>query len=438
ELETENKLFNLTQSTYLGDKHRFFVDGTATAGDVYTGSTGGWKTYLVGTLGGGGRSVYVLDITDPLGFTASNIKYEFKDTNNLGFTYGNPIIAHFADDNWYAVFPNGPDSKNDRAGIWLLNLNTGTGTFLDTGSGSSASPNGMMSIGVKVNDKRTVTAIYGGDLQGQVWKYDVFNDTTSKFQSGSPKLLFTAGTGQAITGGIRLGKLPAITGSSLKGTLVFFGTGKYFENVDKSFNGSSVPQTDSLYSVLDEDTGVDNTVIAQTRSNMSSKTLTTSGDYRYAATATTSDVDYKGGKRGWYIDLLNNGVKEGERSVTTPLLFGDRIIFTTLIPSSGDRCLSSGSGWLLEFDPLNGTMLAQPPLDTNGDQVVDSNDSLVAGKKQTGIITEPAVIPSSKMDYKVIGTTNKQKSITVEGESKPPGAGGDASGVGRTSWRQLQ
>lgn len=434
--ETENKLFNLTQTEYAGDKHRFFVDGSAAAGDIYT--SGGWKTYLAGTLGGGGKSVYVLDISNPEGFGAGSFKYEFKDTNNLGFTYGNPIIAHFADNNWYAVFPNGPDSKNDTAGVWLLNLNSGAGTFLPTGSGTSASPNGMMSVALKVNAARTVTAIYAGDLKGQVWKFDVFNDVTSLFQTGSGRKLFTAPVGQAITGGLRLGRLPTIASSTLKGTLVFFGTGKYFEKVDKNFTATSVPQTDALYAVLDEDTGTDDTVIEQALSDLSEKTMTTSGNFRYAATAASSDVNYKDGARGWYIKLLNNGAKEGERSVTTPLLFGDRIIFTTLIPSAGDRCLSSGSGWLLEFDPLNGTMLASPPLDTNGDGVVDSTDNIVAGAKLDGIITEPAVIPGQNSDTKAIGSTNTQKSISLMGESKPPGAGGDGSGKGRTSWRQLQ
>lgn len=436
--ELEKKLFDLTQKTYDGDNHRFFVDGAASAADAYDGSN--WKTYMVGGLGAGGRSVYAIDATDT-SYSATDILWEFTNPN-LGLTYGKPFVARLANNKWYAIFPNGPDGAGDQASVFLVNMQD-SNDWYELKTPVSAQPNGMMTINLEVNQYRTVTAIYGGDLRGNVWKFDVYNESTFDAELGrTGKLLFTArdsaGAVQSITGGITLGRLPPIAGNpTLKGTLVFFGTGKYFEDADKDFSAASVPQTDSLYAVLDEDPTTDNTVTTQTRSNLYQQTMTTVGDYRFG---TGTGTDYSGTQRGWYIDLTNNGTKEGERVVTQPLLYSGRIIFVSMIPASGDRCIANGSSWLLELDALGGTLLAIPPLDYNGDGHITNADLVVSGKKLEGMASEPAIVSGSDRDLKIMGTTSSAKSIlaVIEAAADRDDTGAAPAGVGRMSWKQLQ
>ncbi len=63
----------------------------------------------------------------------------------------------------------------------------------------------------------------------------------------------------------------------------------------------------------------------------------------------------------------------GERQVSTPILRGGKIIFTTVIPS-GDECSAGGDSWLMELDALSGSRLASPPFDLNRDGVFDEED----------------------------------------------------------------
>jgi type IV pilus assembly protein PilY1 len=81
---------------------------------------------------------------------------------------------------------------------------------------------------------------------------------------------------------------------------------------------------------------------------------------------------------GWYLDLVSPSGYNGERQVTDPLVRNDRVIFTTLIPSS-DPCGFGGSSWLMVLDLLSGGRLTDAQLDTNGDGKVDGNDQPVSG-----------------------------------------------------------
>lgn len=422
--ETEQQLYNLTQTSY---DHRYFVDGAATTSDAFIGNN--WKTFFVGSLGAGGRSVYSIDVSDST-FAVGDFKWEFTHAN-LGLTFGKPAIVRFPNNNWYAVFANGLNSYQDKASIFVVNVNNAADwAELTVSNGDSpASPNGMMSVGVALNSARTASVIYGGDMKGNIWKFNV----TSSGPAATGTKLFTAGDGttgtpQSITGGLRIGKHPA------GGNLVFFGTGKYFENVDRSYTVSSTPQIDSFYAVQDNgSTGLD-------RGDLQVQTLTTN-NATGLRTASTNSVDYAS-QRGWYIDLTNNGTKEGERVVAMPVLSGSRIIFPTIIPSGGDRCVANGTSWLMEFNALDGKQLDEKVLDTNGDGKIDAGDAKVAGMRFDGMVSEPSIIGdaagagSGAGELKVMGSTSASKSIiTVKekaADSNPVG------GAGRMSWQQIQ
>ncbi len=424
-----NKLQDLTSPSY---SHEYFVDGSLSAGDAFLGSK--WGTYLIGALGRGGRSIFAMDITDTT-YTANDIKWEFTNPD-MGYTYGKPIIARLANNKWYAVVPNGLDSNGDQASVFLINLNDATDYVeLKTGSGSAATPNGMMAVQVKVDSSRTVTDIYAGDMLGNIWKFDVYDEGTASVDlSPSAQKLFTAGDGttgtpQAITGGIRIGKHPDGLGS-----LIYFGTGKYFEVQDNIFSGSSVPQIDSFYSVLD-----DGSTTGITRSDLASQSFIMSAD-NMTRTATVNTVTYTGAgkKMGWYIDLLDGTAKKGERMVSTPVLYGGRVIFVTIKPLTGGTCGGEGSSWLNELNALDGSMLPDKVLDTNNDGKIDNADVQVSSAQLDGLASDPSIIEGQDRDYKVIGSTSTTKSVQIVSETPPSGGGGLAGGKGRMSWRQLQ
>jgi len=410
--ETEQKLFNLTQENY---EHRLFVDGAATASDVFLG--GIWKTYLVGALGAGGRSVYALDVSDT-SFNASDVKWEFSHAE-LGRTYGTPIIARFADNQWYAVFANGPGSISDVASVFVVNLaNPADYHILFTSAGGTSSPNGMMTVQIKFNAQRTAKTIYAGDLQGNIWTFDV--SLAGTFPAGTQLFSATDSTGmpQAITGGITLGEHP-----DGLGTMLYFGTGKYFEKADKSFSANSAPQVDSFYGVLD--TGYSRQL---TRSNLESQAFANAG---YAnRTTSTNAVNYHS-QWGWYIDLMVGGTKLGERVVTTPVLDDNHIIFSSIIPG-GDQCGGrAGSSYLNVLDALSGGQLYEEILDTNRDRKIDGNDFLVSSIRldaSTGAGT-PELIQSGTKAYVLLkGSISPIQSISIA-----PGADTDNDGIGNFS-----
>ncbi len=464
-------LKNLADPNY---SHRYYVDGSPKAGDAYIG--GNWKTLLAGTTGRGGKAVFVLDVTDPDNMTAANVLWEIStvsafdnvdltgDTDgdpatieqpgfapDLGFTLPQPSIVRMADGHWAVIVANGYLSSRGKAVLFILDAATGDILrILDTGMGSSADPNGLSTpIAIDNDGDAVVDAIYAGDLKGNLWKFDV--DDPDKTQWKVDKL-FTAtapdGTAQPITAKPEVGLHPD------GGVLVFFGTGKYFEDNDDVVG--TTPQTQTFYAVWDEGK---TTVTTMSRANLQAKTILSevtnptlpdgstspfavrmTGD-NCSTTCFDNSVDYSG-KKGWFLDLVSpvNGA-EGERVIHKPQLRDGRIIFVTLIPSQ-DPCDFGGSGWLMEMNGVTGQRLGpKSPFDISGDNSIDGNDrtklpdntlATVSGlKPNVGIPQAPTIVKDQGKDkeYKYIaGSSGKTAKITEPA----------SFGKKRLSWRQLR
>jgi type IV pilus assembly protein PilY1 len=141
---------------------------------------------------------------------------------------------------------------------------------------------------------------------------------------------------------------------------------------------------------------------------------------------------------GWYIDLP----LDGERQVSTPILRGGRVIFTTLIPSS-DPCGFGGDSWLMELDAQQGSRMSASPFDINNDGLFTIDDFIpitladgtrvevpVSGRQsREGIIKTPSVITAGEREYKFASGTSGNIDRIVENA-------GDAGG--RQSWRQIR
>src|SRR5690606_1715127 len=114
----------LTRTDYgtAANPHQYYVDGPMFVGDAYL--NGAWRTILVGSTGGGSKSIFVLDVTDPSSFSASDVLFEVNvsDVPELGHVLGQPIVTRMTDGRWAAVFGNGYDSTGGHAYLLIVDL----------------------------------------------------------------------------------------------------------------------------------------------------------------------------------------------------------------------------------------------------------------------------------------------------------------------------
>ena len=426
-------LMALTESDY---SHQFYVDGSFGLGDLYDN---GWKTYLVGALGYGGRGIFALDMTDRE-FDAADIKWErtAPDTNlstnqwnDLGYQFGEPTVARVLigqGDRYVTIFGNGYDSNAGRAVLYVVDSITGEviKTFAVTDPDGSVASNGLSTATAFYDANRRVTHVYAGDLLGNLWKFDLTSSNTNQWSSS---LLFKARNStarQPITAKVRVRQHPE------GGRLVVFGTGQYLVSGDKLNT-----ELQTIYGIWDRDLSGNNEVsklrlLEQTLVNEA----TSSGqDYRVLS---QNAIDWST-HLGWYINLrLGSTALNGERVVATPSLSKDRVLFTTFIPSS-DPCLSGGESWLLGVDVLSGGRLAESLFDVNNDRYFDSTDVVSCGgaqctpsgfKLSDGTLDAPGNLFGDGVDYGY--------SSGLSGDIDQFDLSSSGGRPGRMSWRQIK
>lgn len=434
--------------------HRFFVDGSPFVGDAYIGSS--WKTVLVSGMGAGGRAVFALDVTDPGSFNASKVMWEFTHAN-LGYTFSQPIIVRLNNGRWAAIVGNGyPDnaaSSTATAKLFIVYLDAdlSDGWTLNTDyvviATNSQTANGLSSpVAYDSNNDRITDYIYAGDLQGNIWKFDLSNASAASWgvayddggSPATPEPLFSArdssGNVQPITAPLELGKAP--TGRS--GLIVYFGTGRFLADGDNITSGAL---TQSFYGIYDNFSAA---VVATDRSTLQEQTILTStasisGVSFELRVTSNNTVDYDN-KRGWYMDLPATG----ERVVSIPLLRHGRVIFTTLIPSP-NPCDFGGDSWLMEVTAENGQRPDEPVFDfANSGSAIsfDDLDKVTYGgsrvspsglKSPVGIIDIPAVLSEETSEVKIAFGTRENAGSRV---FRIREAGG-LTRSGRVSWREI-
>lgn len=418
----------LTEPDY---SHQYYVDGSPRAGDAYV--NGQWRTVLLGTLGGGGDGVFALDVTYPDSFDTTSVLWEFTDAD-LGEMSSQATIVRLNNGDWAALFGNGFDSVSGEAWLYLVDLDDGS--IIRKIQAGNETANGLATpVPVDTNGDRITDYVYAGDLRGNMWKFDLSGGNDSQwdvaFGAGVNKEpLFTAtddlGNRQPIT------QRPAIGVHPDGGYMVLFGTGSFYATGDNVVAATEPVQ--SFYGI--RDTGSE---ISGGRSALQEQTILAEVSSNDKDLRVVSDevVDYSS-DRGWYIDLVSPVAGlEGERSVANPVLRGDRIIFTTLIPSSA-ACDFGGSGWLMEMDAISGARLPFTVLDVNDDGQFTEEDFVdyngngvpVSGMRSSvGIIKTPGIISAGEREYKYASGSTGEVAVITERSS------GDG---GRKSWRELR
>ena len=349
-------MWKLADSAYKSN-HAYYVNGSPTIADVYDDVSLSWKTILVSGLGGGGRGYFALDITNP---TAPKLLWEFTTTNalDLGYSYGKPIVTKKADGKWVVLLTSGYNNTSPGDGLghlYVLNAVKGPAvafTKIDTTAGGTSLPSGLAHIAdwVDKGDKNnSAVFVYGGDLLGNVWRFDINAATVTPFA----KLCADASCAspQPIT--IR----PELAGLSTH-RLVFVGTGKFLESAPSpGFDDFTDTQLQTIYAIKDDDA----VGATPTAAIINPRTFTGAGPNHMVQviinptthTATSATVPNFNTDRGWYANFP--GPKEREN--VPPQLVSGNLLVPTLTPSIS-ACKSGGDGGLYSINFKTGAVLS--------------------------------------------------------------------------------
>lgn len=519
--------------------HAYMVDGSPKAGDAYF--NGAWHTVLLGTTGAspttkvwgvsdltdwGGRSVFALDVTEPGDFKvpttgSGKVLWEFTDNAfildkwnigadaDLGVTLSQPSLARMQNGKWAAIVGNGYNSKNQKPVLYILDISLKPtdqkfimAKISPCNANDSLCPNNLNGlstpIAVDVDFDRKVDYIYAGDLQGNVWKFDVNcpkrnsvtgDDANCQINSsgkdwkvsndGKPLFVACASAStscapedrQPITAKPNIGSVSAeqanavfATNGSKPSVMVYFGTGKFLGVSDREI-GSSQQQT--FYALWDANTGTattNNSIDGRSKlkqqiivSDPITKTFTDQNGATTTLTFTNLRVTSKEAPcyksscatqhKGWFLDLTKPTGSPSERSVGFPLLLNGNVVFTSFIPSP-DPCVSPliSLSWAMELDAITGTRPSNSPFDLFGtgaqggqpDGTVNTLDLVTVG-------TDNKVAPSGIQSTVGILKTP----ALVYGKEKVDKYFGGTTGatqmvtdpgesLGRVSWRQLR
>jgi type IV pilus assembly protein PilY1 len=426
----------LSQLTEPGYNHTYYVDGPPSTGDAYIAGT--WRTVVVGGLGAGGKSIYALDVTNPDTFSASNVMWEFSDAVDLGYTFSQPKIARLNNGQWAAIFGNGYNSTSDRAYLYIVDLSSGT--LIKKIAAGTATSNGLSTPSLyDSNGDKIIDTVYAGDLQGNMWKFDLSSAADTGWGVGNGGVpVFTAmnqsGQVQPITTEPEI--MTLASGIPTGGVMLYFGTGRYLTSTDPN---STDVQT--FYAVRDYAGGT------ATRNDLQAQTiLAETTQFGFDLRETSSNTVDWSTQKGWYMDLVvpptTGAGPGGERVISRALVRYDRVIFVTVIPAT-DPCIPGGSSWIMELDLLSGGRTVLSAFDLNADNDFDDTDKLASGnnasgvKSKVGITKTPTWLEedgSGKAIKELSGTSGGIMSLS---NRKPPEAA-ESGTIRRIFWEQIQ
>lgn len=378
-------LKRLSQADY---SHRYYVDGSAFVADIYMGSAtaatatdaekaAGWKSFLVGTLGAGGKGYFVLDVTKPedidetraasvavidtTAFSDEDLGHQFQQPALDSFSRRALQVATLNNGRKAVILGNGYNSTSEKAALWIQYLDGDKSILKIPAPAAQGAGTGNGLSAPRVVDRNgdgKIDLAYAGDLLGNLWKFDLSDTDSRKWKatmgSGSTASsldnmpLFAAGATQPITAA------PVVVGHPRGGYMVVFGTGRLFAAGDESTVANQ-----HLYGVWDRANGSMGTaaltdLVAQTVGSDTVK----EGDAEFR-TVSSRGVSYSGSgaKRGWYLQL-----PAARERIVYP---GDALsssagLFSTTIPGTGNSSLdctagTGDDGWSMVIDFFDGS-----------------------------------------------------------------------------------
>lgn len=427
-----HKLAKMSKPNYgtAENPHQFSVDGNIAVGDAYftVGSQTKWRSIVAGSLGAGGKGIYVLDVTDVTPSTPQpTVLFEYTHAD-MGFVMGQMFVLPTQDGRWVLVFGNG-DYTGTTSKLFLVDLEDPSGRtqIINTGSGT-----GLSSPAILRDALGRLESVYAGDVDGNMWHF--YYDTAGAVQSY--KAFTTLQSGQPITAAPTIGY-----NDFLKKYMMYFGTGRYYKDNDNLIGG----QQQYFYAVPDMGVGgtpaVSSTLVEKTmNTNYSTATRTISG-----ATPNWNTTI------GWFMKLDHSSNIRNERMISKVLLLQDKLLITTLLPNAA-ACEAGGKSWFMEVPAIGD----KPPacVVCSGNKLEDqlflgaTNVSILppgssgatSSAASSGSASSASSSSSSSSDFTCGKKTNIAliKSGTQGGALTVNGGQLDACGTGRQSWRQLR
>jgi len=418
------ELWRIAEKSF--DKNfRYLLDGTPVVGDICPAAPNAackaedWRTVLVAGLGAAGREYYALDITQPdqprlLWHINADIEPQ------LGYAVGKPIITKQRDGTWVVLISSGYNNVSPGNGHGVLFIvNAVTGVIMnriDTGVGTSANPAGLAQLNVWVDNllDNTAERAYGGDLLGNVWRFDISamaNDAPASQISKQAVLLASLtrnGLAQPITTRPEL-SLVRVGGQDLP--LISVGTGRYLGTSDV---GDKSVQ--SIYTFRDflDGTGLGD---VRQRPAMVRKQWVASDNARLRAVS-GERIDWLTND-GWYLDL-DAQANSGERVILVPEQQLGMLSVISSVPDS-NACRPRAESWSYALNYITGSHLPMAGTAWVGRQI--SNASMIAGARLLRIGRQ---VVSVLTDESGIVSTVAQPAVT-----------GNSPGVRRVAWREL-
>jgi type IV pilus assembly protein PilY1 len=447
----------LTNKSYNSDStlHRYYVDGTPVVSDVYI--SGKWRTVLIGTLGAGGGGgggnggageIFALDITNP---DAITLLWEFTSQTDadLGYSLSTPVIARLHSGEWGVIVGNGYNGNNGNAS--LLVLNAGTGAVISKLKTSVSTNNGLSSpVVLDANSDGIADYVYAGDLLGNLWRFDLIasGSLTANASASSYKVafgnkpLYTATVSDAANSLVQSITAPPtlVPHPTAAGTIVIFGTGRYFASADKT---STDLQT--LYGIWDKQTAgeaasstpVLTRALLQTQSITSQVTNASFGSAVNTIRLVSANGVNWASKYGWSLDLVANNTQLGER-VVDPLSVISGALFVPTRTPSADVCSPGINGFEYALDPTTGgrTTFTVFNLSRTGIISVSDkyNDTIVSGFSTSAggfAVTSGVGITDAS------GNVAAGGGVGTDSGGLSTVTGGNPDTVGRQSWRTI-
>lgn len=340
-----------------GYSHKYYVDGRMDVRKM------GAQTILAGTLGGGGKAMFALDVTNANATSEANaaakvlweVSNESAGFADLGDTYGAPTLATLPDGTHALVIGNGYNNTGSgHAVLYLVNARTGALIrAMDTGSGSEDSPNGLSSPSLwdSNGDGRKDTA-YAADIDGNLWKFNLAAPSTA------PRLLHAAG--KAVT------MAPGLMRHPLGGVMVTFVTGRMLTSDDATDTSSHY-----AYGIWDGKPSSNTALLEQTLTEASY----VGGDSATRVRIATRNAPNwrAGGHAGWRVRLPVGGERVvGDGAFVT----GDIFQFFSTNPAIATSSVPPGENWWMQLNALTGGDAGATLFDLDGDNQFTSDDKV--------------------------------------------------------------
>lgn len=438
----------LTHPAY---RHRPLLDAPLVAGEAQLGSR--WATLLVAGYGAGLQGLFALDITDPVRLEKEQVLWEFTDADDvdMGHVTGRPILAPVrvgGATRWFVIVASGynnhaPDGAANSDGqgamffldpakpaaeAWILGRNYWK---IRVPLADATSAPGLAQPAAVFDVAGYVTTLYAGDLQGQLWRFDLSAPDPRDWRvfhraGAAPVPLFEARDGEGRRQPIT--SAPVIAYAPGGGYLLLLGTGKLIEAGD---NTGPYRQQQSFYAVRD----IGSRRVA--RSDLALRRAVRSSEGTLTGEVAGDTLTYgvtPGDRWGWALDLPE--VADGEQQINSALLAFGSLLFNTTLPGA-DPCREGGSGRYC-LDPVSGLKAA--------------SCTLARSESRSGFLSPPATLMVSSVDTlpdttgRALRTTSYVLVEFATGRAVDLGTGTTApvseglsavAPVGRMAWREL-